>query len=319
MTQLIDDLHSITAFAPATCANLAVGFDILGLALEEVGDRITLTKRDDHKLVIEKIDSPTPLPKEIEKNTATVALQALRSKLGIEQGFSIHIQKGIPTASGMGGSAASAVAALVACNAFLNQPLSLPELAEFALLGEETASGQKHADNIIPCLFGGLTLIQSIDPIEVLPLPIPELICVLIHPHLQISTQEARKILKGELPLATYIKQSACLAGFIAALYSRNWPLLQKSYTDLLIEPQRASLIPGFYRIKEAALEARALGFSISGSGPSLLALARDKEEGKAVAEAIQNQLNKEKLASDCWIAPISKQGARITQMDERT
>jgi len=315
MTTLNSSIHSVTAFAPATCANLAVGFDILGLAFDQAGDTVTLSKRDDNKLVIEEIESAEKLPFEADKNTATVALQAMHSALDLKQGFSIRIQKGIPMSSGMGGSAASAVAALVACNAFLHQPLSRHELAQFALLGEEAASGQPHGDNIVPCLFGGLTLIQNLNPIEILQLPLPDLICVLVHPHLHVSTQQARKMLKPELPLRDYVKQSAHLAGFIAALYAKDLRLLQQSFADLLIEPQRASLIPGFYQIKEAALEAGALGFCLSGSGPSLLALARDRSDAKIIAEVMQNQLKREKLASDCWIAPVSEDGARVTQV----
>ena len=315
MNLINPELHSITAFAPATCSNLAVGFDILGLAFDQAGDSVTLTKRNDNKLVIESIASKENLPFDNNKNTATVALQALLTQLDLEQGFSIHIDKGISLSSGMGGSAASAVAALVACNAFLKKPLSLLELAQYALVGEQAASGQKHADNIAPCLFGGLTLITALDPLEIFPLPIPELICVLIHPHLQIATKEARKILKDKLPLVDYVKQAAQLAGFIASLYEKNWGLMQKSFTDLLIEPQRAAFVPGFYQIKQAALNAGALGFSFSGSGPSLLALAKDETSATTIADAIQHHLQKEKLASDCWIAPISRQGARVTQI----
>lgn len=313
MTQINPELQSVTAFAPATCANLAVGFDILGLAFDKVGDSVTLIPRKDKLLVIEEIKSSEKIPFEKDKNTATVALQGLVSELNLDRGFSLRINKGIPLSSGMGGSAASAVAALIACNAFLQEPLSKHELAQFALLGEKAASGQKHGDNIVPCIFGGLTLIQSIDPIEILQLPLPEVFCVLVHPHLQVSTQQARKILKPELPLTDYVRQSACLAAFMASLYSKDLRLLQQSYTDLLIEPQRAAFVPGFYQIKEAALEAGALGLSFSGSGPTLLALAKDKENAKNIAKTMQNQLQKEKLASDCWIAPISEEGARIT------
>ncbi len=315
MTLINPKLHTVTAFAPATCANLAVGFDILGLAFEELGDYLTLTKRQDSLLVIEALHSKEELPLEITRNTAGVALQAMRDQLGLKQGFSIHIQKGIPLSGGLGGSAASAVAAVVACNAFLTNPLTPLELAQYALLGEEAASGQKHADNVAPCIFGGLTLVQEINPLKILQLPIPPLFCVLIHPHLKISTKAARKILQPKLSLNDHIKQSAYLATFIASLYQNDFQLLQASFKDLLIEPQRASLVPGFYQLKQAALEAGALGFSFSGSGPSLLALSADKEKAKIIAEAMQNQLKKENLASDYWLAPISQQGARITAL----
>ena len=191
MNKINESIQTVKAFAPATCANVAVGFDILGFAFETIGDYVTLTKRDDQKIIIESIISKETLPLVVNENTAFVVIEKLCRSLNLNIGFSIHIQKGIPLSSGMGGSAASAVAALVACNQFLASPLSLHELAHFALFGEQIASGEAHADNIIPCLFGGLTLIHSQNPMKVVQLPIPDLYCVLLHPHLQVSTREA--------------------------------------------------------------------------------------------------------------------------------
>ncbi len=315
MTQIKSDIQRVTAFAPASCANLAVGFDILGLAFDSVGDTVALEKRDDQKLLIESITGVEKIPFGPDKNTASVALQGMLSHLKLKQGFSLHIQKGIPMSSGMGGSAASAVAAVLACNAFLKKPLSLLELAQFALLGEQAASGQKHADNVAPSLFGGLTLIKSLDPLEIVQLPIPSLYCVLVHPHLEVSTQVARKILKPQLPLSDYVKQSAQLAAFIAGLYQNNLELLEASFRDYLIEPQRAGFVPRFYALKQAALDAGALGFCLSGSGPSLLALVKQESTAKKVALVMQNQLKNEKLDADCWIARISEEGARVTEL----
>jgi len=314
MNSINTNIHSVTAFAPATCANVAVGFDILGFALENVGDYVTLNCHDDNKFVIESINSNEALPLDTDRNTASLVIKKLCRDLKLNIGFSIKIKKGIPLSSGMGGSAASAVAALVACNAFLNTPLSSHELAQYALLGEELASGQQHADNIVPCIFGGLTLIHSLNPIGVVQLPIPDLYCVLIHPHLHISTMDARKILKSELPLKDYVKQSANLAAFIAALYSNNISLLQKSLTDVLIEPQRAQFVPGFYNIKKAALEAGALGVSFSGSGPSLFALAKHKSDAHEISKVMSEQLKCENIDSDCWVSRISKDAAHVTQ-----
>jgi homoserine kinase len=314
MHSINTNIHSVTAFAPATCANVAIGFDILGFALENVGDHVTLNRRADNKIIIESINSDAPLPHDVDKNTASLVIQKLCQDLKLNIGFSIKIKKGIPLSSGMGGSAASAVAALVACNAFLNTPLSSYELVQYALLGEELASGQQHADNIVPCIFGGLTLIHSLNPIEVVQLPIPDLYCVLIHPHLHVSTMQARKILKNELPLKHYVKQSANLAAFIAALYSNNIALLQKSLTDVLIEPQRAQFVLGFYKIKKAALEAGSLGISFSGSGPSLFALAKHKSDADKIGKVMREQLQYENIDSDCWISRINKNAAYVTQ-----
>lgn len=308
----INDENSVTAFAPATCANVAVGFDVLGFALDAVGDVVTLTRRADKQIVIEAIEAKEALPQDAAKNTASLVIQKLCADLKLNIGFSIAIKKGIPLSSGMGGSAASAVAALVACNAFLTKPLSLHELAQYALLGEELASGQQHADNIVPCLFGGMTLIHAMQPIAIVQLPIPKVYCVLIHPHLHVSTMQARKLLQQSVSLTDYVKQSANLAAFIAALYTQDLELLQTSMTDVLIEPQRAQLIPGFYQVKSAAMAAGAMSMAISGSGPSLFAFAKDKSTAEAISKAMCAEFGKQNIAADSWLAPISQQAARV-------
>lgn len=315
MTSINSNIHSVTAFAPATCANVAVGFDILGFALEKVGDYVTLTRRPDNKIIIASINADASIPRLPEKNTATVVIQKLCQDLQLNVGFSINIHKGIPLSSGMGGSAASAVAALVALNAFLTQPLSKLELAQYALLGEEVASGQQHADNIIPCIFGGLTLIRSMQPLQVIQLPVPDIYCALTHPHLHVLTKEARKILKNKLDLKDYIKQSANLASFMVALYQKDMSLLQQSLTDVLIEPQRQKFVPGFYKIKQAALQAGALGVSFSGSGPSIFALAQAKTEAHAINAAMRFQLKNAGIESSGWISRINQDAAHVTQL----
>lgn len=318
MSKINSSIQMVKAFAPATCANVAVGFDILGFAFEALGDYVTLTKRDDSQIIIESIISKETLPFAPHKNTASVVIQKFCQSLNLDIGFSIQIQKGIPLCSGMGGSAASAVAALVACNHFLTSPLSNYELAQFALFGEQKASGVAHADNIVPCLFGGFTLIQSHNPMEIIKLPIPELYCVLLHPHLQVATREARKILKKEVSLHDYVQQSANLASFIASLYEKDYQLLQKSMEDLIIEPQRAKFIPDFYKIKEAAMKAGALGISLSGSGPTLFAFSYKIEEAEAISSAMRLILQNKNIHSDCWISPISQNAAHVVQEERK-
>lgn len=308
------DLHSVKAFAPATCANVAVGFDILGFSFDTVGDYVTLTRRDDQQMVIEGIECPEHLPLDPDKNTASVVIQHACNALGLNIGFSIHIKKGIPLSSGMGGSAASAVAALVAFNAFLTTPLSHQQLAAYALQGEAVASGQAHGDNVVPCIWGGLTLLRSLAPLEVIALPLPVLSCVLVHPHLHVSTKDARNALSTQLLLKDHVMQSAQLAAFIAALYQDDMHLLKKSLTDIIIEPQRAHFVPHFYEIKQAGLNAGALGVSLSGSGPTLFALAHHHDEATAIGHAMQAAVEKQGIASDCWIAPLRKQGAHVVQ-----
>ncbi|MDD3266862.1 MAG: homoserine kinase [Burkholderiales bacterium] len=305
------NIKTVTAFAPATSANLGVGFDIMGLALDAVGDKVTLTRRDDGQIVIDKINSPTGLPLEPNKNTASFALTKMCESLNITCGFSIQIDKGIAMGSGMGGSAASAAAAVVAMNAFLETPVSKEKLVEYALYGEEIASGGKHADNVAPCIFGGITLIRSSqDPVEVINLPHPDLECVIIHPHLQVETKSARGILKPEVSMKLYIEQSAQLAATIASLYRNDIELLRRSMQDLIIEPQRAQLVTGYFDVKKAALNAGAITATLSGSGPSLIAFATNKDEALKVRDAMVNAFSTHNIEADSWISPINPNGA---------
>jgi homoserine kinase len=307
------ELKTVTSFAPATCANVAVGFDILGFAIESVGDSVTLTKRDDNQIVINQIDGLDDLPKDISKNTASVVLKKLCDDFSIDTGFSIHIRKGIAIGSGMGGSAASAVATLVALNAFLKKPLPQNELAQYALHGEKIACGQMHADNIVPCIYGGMTLIYSSCPIDVVQLPTLELFCVIIHPHLRVDTKYARQALSKELPLNSYVKQSAYLATFIASIYQNDINLFKKSAKDMIIEPQRAKFVPGFYDVKKAAIQAGALAVSFSGSGPSMFAFAVNKLEANHIANTMRNTFIANGINSDHWITPMNSKGAFVT------
>lgn len=307
-------MSSITAFAPATCANVAVGFDILGFAFAGVGDYVTLTPRNDQHIVIERIDGDSSLPQAVEKNVASAVVQAVCRDRQLPYGFSLQLKKGIPLGSGMGGSAASTVAALVAVNAFLDEPLTRAQLIHYALLGEEVASGHRHLDNVVACLYGGLVLVHTREPLEVVSLPLPDVYCVIVHPHLRLDTREARHVLAPMLPLARYVEQSAHLAAFIASLYQNNPFLLQRSLTDVLIEPQRAALVPGFYAVKQAAIDAGALGVSLSGSGPSLFALTRDHAAAVQVSAAMQQAFMTENIAADVWVTRMSAEGARIVE-----
>ncbi len=312
MNRLKDSLEKVSAFAPATCANVAVGFDCLGFAFPAIGDYVTLMKRMDRKIVIDAVHSKEPLPLDPLKNTAAVAIMHLCKALDLDIGFSIEIHKGLPLSAGLGGSAASAVAAVVACNAFLKHPLSKEELADFALLGEKTASGSAHADNVIPCLFGGLTLIASQQPLQVIQLPLPPIYCVLLHPHLHIATRDARAILNPQVLLADHVQQSASIATFISALYQGDLSLLKIALQDRLIEPQRSHFIPAFHEMKQAALQNGALGMSLSGSGPTVFAWAKTEEGAHQIADAMKQALQKENTQSDCWIGPISTKAAHV-------
>jgi homoserine kinase len=298
-----------TAFAPATVANVAVGFDILGFAIEGAGDTVTVERQEAREVSV----SGTPgFPVEPEKNTATAGLLELIRDLKLTHGFRVSVKKGIPLSSGMGGSAASAVAGILAANELLEKKLSDPELLRYALVGEAVASGSVHADNVAPCLLGGLVLVKSAQPPDIVSLPSPDLCCVLVHPDLEISTREARKILKPELSLETHVLQSSHLAGFVAACFNQDLGLLARSFEDLVIEPQRAQLIRGFREVKDAAMHAGALGCSISGSGPSVFAWAK-KETADRVKQGMVKAFQGSGIAKvESWISPMPSRGAHI-------
>jgi homoserine kinase len=308
-------LNDVTAFAPATVANVGIGFDILGHTVEAVGDRVRLTRIPERLVRIRAITGVAgDLPVIPEQNTAGRAAQALHQALGLEFGFEMFIDKGIPLGSGLGGSAASAVAAVVAANALLKSPLPRLQLLKYAMEGEIVASGSAHIDNIAPCLFGGLTLTVGIDTPRVKQIPVPpSLRCVLVHPHMYLGTREARAILKTDVTRSDYVWQSANLAGFISGCYSNDLDMLRDSFNDVIIEPQRASLIPGFKDVQSAAMSAGALGCSISGAGPTIFAWA-EIQHAEAVRGAMVAAFLENGLKSDSWISGMENYGARVVK-----
>ncbi len=308
-------LTDVTAFAPATVGNVGIGFDILGHTVETVGDRVRLKRTAERLVRIRSITGCAGvLPIEPENNTAGRAVQAMQTALGLDYGFEIDIEKGIPLASGMGGSAASAVAAVVAANALLHSPASRLQLLKFAMEGEIVASGSAHIDNIAPCLFGGLTLTVGIDTPRVKQIPVPpSLRCVLVHPHMYLGTREARAILNKNVSRSDYVWQSANLAGFISGCYSNDLEMIRDSFNDVIIEPQRFSLIPGFKDVKRAAMSAGALGCSISGAGPTIFAWA-EIQHAEAVRGAMSAAFLEHELQSDSWISGMENYGARVVK-----
>lgn len=314
---MIQKSLSATAFAPATVGNVAVGFDVLGFSVGTVGDRVTVTRIPEAGRVVITPAKDYTIPSDPAKNTATVGLLQLCADLRLDFGFQVDIQKGIPIGSGMGGSAASAVAAAVAANAVLDEPLPREKLIKYALIGESIASGSMHADNVAPCLYGGLTLALETGVGEtptIVQVPVPaDIICVLVHPAICVETREARAVLKPEISLKSHVQQSALLAGFLAGCYSSNVSLIGKSLSDILIEPQRAHLIPGFNAVKTAALESGALGCSISGAGPSVFAWTSSRSVAESVRTAMVNEFMKANHHSvEAWISPVSPKGAYL-------
>ncbi len=308
-------LTDVTAFAPATVANVAIGFDILGHTVEAVGDRVRVRRVEAPEVSILAITGVAgELPVDPPKNTAGRAVQALRAALGLAYGFELEIEKGIPLSSGMGGSAASAVAAVVAANALLEEPLTRLQLLKFAMAGEIVASGSAHLDNIAPSLFGGLVLTVGIDHPRVKQIPVPPTLrCVLVHPHMHLATREARAILKTDVTRSDFVWQTANLAGFISGCYSNDLDMIRESFDDVIIEPQRQQLIPGFKDVKRAAMSAGALGCSISGAGPAVFARS-EIQYAEAVRGAMAASFARHGLESDHWISKIENYGARVVK-----
>ncbi len=302
-----------TAFAPASVGNVAIGFDILGFAVDALGDRVTVARRKEPGVVITGIKGVAgQLPQEPQRNTAGRALMAMQEALRPPFGFSMEIDKGIPLGSGLGGSAASAVGAVVAANALLDEPCTKLELLQFAMQGEAVASGSLHVDNISPSLFGGLVLTVGIDHPRVKQIPVPpDVRAVIVHPHMFLSTKQARAILSRTVDLSDFVWQTANLAGFISGCYTNDLDMIRASLEDVVIEPQRQALIPGFQEVRRASLDAGALGCSISGAGPTMFAWAREASAA-AVLEAMSREFGRRSIQIDQWITAIHSDGARI-------
>jgi homoserine kinase len=306
-------LDCATAFAPASVGNVAIGFDILGFAVDALGDRITVIRRAEPGVVITRVHGIAgELPTDPKRNTAGQALLAMQAALHLEFGFGIEIEKGIPLGSGLGGSAASAVGAVVAANALLSHPCGKLELLKFAMQGEQVASGSLHVDNIAPSLFGGLVLTVGIDNPRVKQIPVPpDVRAVIVHPHMFLSTRQARAILRRTVDLSDFVWQTANLAGFISGCYTNDLDMIRASLEDVVIEPQRQALIPGFQQVRRAAMDAGALGCSISGAGPATFAWAR-ASNASTVLEAMRREFARQSIELDEWIVEIESAGARV-------
>jgi len=304
-----------TAFAPASVGNVAIGFDILGFAIDTLGDRVTVSRRDAPGVEVTAVRGvAAELPREPGENTAGRALLALQEALALPFGFRVEIDKGIPLGSGLGGSAASAVGAVVAANALLPRPVSRLELLQFAMTGEAVASGARHADNIAPSLFGGLALTVGIDHPRVKLIPVPAAIrAVIVHPHMFLATSQARAILRLSVELSDFVWQTAHLAGFISGCYTDDLDMIRASFEDVVIEPQRAALIPGFQEVRRGAMEAGALGCSISGAGPSMFAWTLEAT-ASAVLAAMRREFARHSLATDHWVVEVRSAGARLIE-----
>ena len=303
--------QSASAFAPASVGNVGVGFDILGHVISGAGDTVTVRRIDALEVRIKAIRGTTvDLPLEAPSNTAGAALIALREALSLPFGFEVEIDKGIPLGSGMGGSAASCVAALVAANELLDTPLSREALYPYALVGEAVASGGRHGDNLGPMLLGGLVLATAEHLVKV---TVPDAWhSVLVHPDAILETRRAREALKGDYALGEFVAQSANLALVLAGCHAGDAQLVRAGLKDVLVEPRRSPLIVGFDAAKQAALQAGALGASISGAGPSVFGWFETRAQAEAAAPAIQAAFAAAGFDSQAWVSPLNSPAAQV-------
>ena len=302
----------IKLFSPATVANVACGFDVLGLCLDTIGDEMVVRKVDEKGVRITKIEG-FKLPFETELNVAGVSALAMYQELEPDCGFEIEIKKNIKPGSGIGSSAASAVGSVYGINALLGSPLNKTQLTQFAIKGEALASGSEHADNIAPALFGGFTLVKSVNPLEILQIPSPDnLYITIIHPQIEIKTAISRAILPKNVPLKNAIIQWANVGSFIHSLHTSDYPLMKRSLHDVIIEPHRSKLIPHYNEVKQQTLNVGALGTNISGSGPSIFSLCEGIENANKVGDVMRNIYSNTGIKFDVHISKINTQGVKI-------
>lgn len=334
LSERIARTEQVTVFAPATVANVVAGFDVLGFAVEDLGDEVSVSFTDSGSVTLDEVSGDDGiLPRDADQNISSVIVaqyiaqliqrietgQLHPARLAIVPesglGVSVRLRKGLPIGSGLGSSSASVAAALMAINELFGAPLSIDELIPLAMEGERITCGTAHPDNVVPALLGGLILIRSKDPLDLVPVSYPRgLHCSILHPQIEILTRNARKALPDQIPLSQYVRQSAHLAGMILGFETGNLELLRKSMKDEIVEPIRAKMIPGFDKMKEQAMKEGAIGFGISGSGPSLFALSKTKERAYAVLNAIQSVSESQGIPSTAILTRISSRGARKVQ-----
>ena len=306
-------MKEIKIIAPATIANLVCGFDILGMALKAPYDEMILSFSDEPGIHIKHTDQ-YDLPEEPEKNVSGASLQALMDEYNKPVGFNLTIQKNIKPGSGLGSSAASSAGAVVAANHLLGNIFSKEDLVRFAMNGEKIAGGVKHADNVSPCIYGGVTLIRSIFPLDVIPLNSPDLFITIVHPQIEVRTSDSRQILRKEVLLKDAIRQWGNIGGLIVGFMKNDLELISRSLEDVIIEPVRSILIPGFDEVKKQCKDAGALGGGISGSGPSIFMISKEETTALKV-ESIMMEIY-EKIGVDYknYVTQINPVGVKIIE-----
>ncbi len=309
-------MEKITVYVPGTVSNVGSGFDVMGFAMEGVGEEIEV-RRTQEKTISLRDESGYNLPLVVEKNTAAVAVQSLLKRLQTDQGFEIVFKSKIKPGSGLGSSAASAVAAVYGVNELMGKPLTRTELIDNAMDGEFVASGARHADNVAPAMMGSFTLIRSTEPMDIVKIPSPDsLFCTVVHPQIEVKTAEARNILPHQVPLQSAIHQWGNTAGLIAGLYSSDYDLIGRSMVDHIIEPHRSQFIPGFDLAKKQAMDAGAIGYSISGSGPAMFAFSTNEKTARIIAQDVITVFKQLGIARQAYVGKIDTTGVCIRNTD---
>jgi homoserine kinase len=306
-------MNEVTVRSPATVANIVCGFDILGLALNDPLDTFVIRKTQKRGVTIINKDNYN-LPTDPEKNVSGAALLALLDELNEQTGFEMESTKSIMPGSGIGSSAASAAGVVVGANHLLNNRFSKEKLIEFAMCGEFVASGAKHADNIAPCIYGGVTLIRSHHPLDIIPLDSPPLFVTVIHPQIEVKTSDARQILKKQILLKDAITQWANIAGLVTGFMKHDYDLISRSLEDVIIEPVRSILIPGFDDIKKQSKEAGALGGGISGSGPSVFMLSKEEKTAHEVEKVMRSIYESLGIDFHIHVTTVNHRGVEIVK-----
>lgn len=310
---------AVSIHAPATVANVGCAFDTIGFAVHGIGDIVTASFTDTTGVSIRSLSgNAVELSQDPLQNTASVAVISMLKDIADKPpGIALDIHKGLPIGSGLGSSSASAVAGVVAVNQLLGAPLTRRELVPYAMEGERIACGVAHADNVAPALMGGFVLIRSISPLEILQLPTPDSMHItLVTPHIELRTIDARRVLRGSTPLSSVTKQLGNVAGLVSGLFQNDIGLIGRSLEDVIIEPERSKLIPGFYAVKKAALDAGAIGCSISGSGPSLFALSTSKSIASLVADTMREMFAQHTIQTSTTITTVNTVGATEVALD---
>lgn len=309
-------MKSVKVFAPASIGNLSCGFDVFGLAVCSPGDEVLIELNDSGEVRIESVlGDQGQLPREAAKNTAGIAVIEYLKSIRSRQGVSITLHKNLPLGSGMGSSAASAVAAVVGINHLMGNLKTRMELLPFVMEAERVACGSAHADNGAPSLLGGLILVRQNNPLDIVSIPTPEdLMCTLVHPHIEVKTKDARSVLKQTIELKDGIQQWANTAALVAGMMKADYELIGRSLVDVVAEPLRADLIPGLQKVKNAALQNGALGCGISGSGPTIFCLCRGSENAQRAGKAMQQEFNTMGLNSEVYFSKVNNDGATLIE-----